>query len=77
MKTLIEMQKVLHLYFVRCIYFIWKLFRSDKIKTQNGRIYSRKQLIKQRDEYDKNQNEKFSELSHPQPNEMVTTHKYQ
>ena len=47
MKTLIEKLKALRLYFVRRSYFIWnKYFRSDKVKTQNGRIYSRKQIEK-------------------------------
>lgn len=77
MKTLIKKLKALRLYFVRRSYFIWnKYFRSDKVKTQNGRIYSRKQIEKQMREYCTNQNENFGELSHPQPNEMVTTHRY-
>jgi hypothetical protein len=75
MKSLIEKLKALRLYFVRRSYFIWnKYFRSDKVKTQNGRIYSRKQIMR---EYCANQNENFGELSHPQSNEMVTTHRYQ
>jgi hypothetical protein len=51
-KRLIEKLKALRLYFVRRSYFIWnKYFRSDKVKTQNGRIYSRKQIEKQMREY--------------------------
>lgn len=77
-KRLFEKLKALHLYFVRRSYFIWnKYFRSDKVKTKNGRIYSRKLIEKQMREYCENQNENFGELSHPQPNEMVTTHRYQ
>lgn len=78
MKTLFEKLKALRLYFVRRSYFIWnKYFHSDKVKTQNGRIYSRKQIEKQMREYCANQNENFGELPHPQPNEMVTTHRHQ
>ena len=67
MKTLIEKLKALRLYFVRCSYFIWnKYFRSDKVKTQNGRIYSRKLIEKKMQDYCANQNENFGELSHPQ-----------
>jgi hypothetical protein len=63
---------------VSCCYFVWnKYFRSDKVKTQNGRIYSRKQIEKQMCEYYTNQNENFGELSHPQQNEKVCTHRYQ
>jgi hypothetical protein len=77
-KRLIEKLKALRLYFVRRSYFIWnKYFRSDKVKTQNGRIYSRKQIEKQMREYCANQNENFGELSHPQQNEKVYTHRYQ
>jgi hypothetical protein len=77
-KRLIEKLKALRLYFVRRSYFIWnKYFRSDKVKTQNGRIYSRKQIEKQMCEYCANQNENFGELSHPQQNEKVYTHRYQ
>jgi hypothetical protein len=77
-KRLIEKLKALRLYFVRRSYFIWnKYFRSDKVKTQNGRIYSRKQIEKQMREYCANQNENFGELSRPQQNEKVYTHRYQ
>jgi hypothetical protein len=78
MKTLIKNMKALRLYFIRRSYFIWnKYFRSDKVKTQNCRMYSRKQIEKQMREYCANQNENFGELSNPQPSEMVTTHRYQ
>ncbi len=57
-KRLIEKLKALRLYFVRRSYFICnKYFRSDKVKTQNGRIYSRKQIEKQMREYCTNHNE--------------------
>jgi hypothetical protein len=75
MKTLIEKLKALRLYLVRCSYFIWnKYFRSDKVKTQNGRIYSRKEIKKQIRECCTNQNGNFGDLSHPQQNEKVCTH---
>ena len=78
MKTLIEKLKALRLYLVRCSYFIWnKYFRSDKVKTQNGRIYSRKQIEKQMRDYCANQSENFGELSHPQQNKNSCTHRYQ
>ena len=78
MKTLIEKLKALYLYFIRFIYFIWyKYFCSDKVKTRNGIIYSRKLIKKHMHEYCANQNENFGEVSHPQQNEHVCTHRYQ
>ena len=54
-----------------------KYFRSDEVKTQNGRIYSRKQIEKQMRDYCANQSENFGELSHPQQNKNSCTHRYQ
>jgi hypothetical protein len=76
MKTLIEKLKALRLYFVRCSYFIWnKYFRSDKVKTLNNRVYSRKQLAKETKEYCMNRNENFGELQHPTKHNIGTTHR--
>lgn len=69
--------KKLKQYFFRSIYFIWnKYLRSDKVYTQNGRIYSRKEIQKQMNEYsDYFENNKcFGELSHPSQDEKVFTH---
>ena len=72
---MIEKLKALILYSLRIIYFIWnKYFRSDKVKMQNGRIYSRKQIVKQMREYCANQDENFGELSHPQQNRNGYSH---
>lgn len=57
------------------IYFIWnKYFRSDKVYTQNGRIYSRKEFSKEILKYSENKvSVSFGELSHPTPNDKVST----
>lgn len=57
------------------IKFYNKYFRSDKIKTQNGRIYSRKQIKKEMEKYMENDNEEFGEIHHPNINK-VTIHRY-
>lgn len=64
-KYLIEKLKLLHLYFIRCSYFVFnKYFSSDKIKTKNGNIYSRKLIKQMMDEYNKKQNKNFGEIRH-------------
>lgn len=63
----------------RILYFLYKLFRSDKIQTLNERIYSRKQIIKIFEEFKNSPKHiNYGELNHPsiENYEGSTTHTY-